>query len=244
MADRTRSAPKDRITLTDPSRPISPPATEAELLVRARAVSGSTLGDIAAGLGVETPLDQRRAKGFTGLLLERALGATASSRAQPDFEPLGIELKTLPVDLRGRPRESTFVCTIPLTEIGEVEWEQSRVRRKLSRVLWMPIEADPNLTLAARRIGTPLLWSPDPDDERDLRFDWEELAGLIGRGQLESITGHMGRFLQIRPKAASSRARRRGVDRDGAFYSALPRGFYLRPAFTGRILERNYALPR
>lgn len=222
---------------------VSAPATEAELLGRARALSGLSLEELAARHGRSVPDSQLRAKGFIGQLLEQALGATASSRAQPDFEALGIELKSLPVDARGRPKESTFVCTIALTEIGDVEWERSRVRRKLSRVLWVPVQADRSLPLARRRIGEPLLWSPDAEEEAALRFDWEELAGIIGRGDVEAITGHLGKHLQVRPKAKDSSVRRRGFDEDGAYFEAPPRGFYLRTSFTARLLEKHYALP-
>ena len=225
-------------------RVAEPPKTEAELLQRARALAGRTLGELAEEHGLVAPPDLKRAKGWVGTLIEQALSATASSRAQPDFELIGVELKTLPVDARGSPRESTFVCTIPLTEIGEVEWEHSRVRRKLARVLWVPVEANRELPVAVRRIGEPLLWSPDAEQEAALRFDWEELAGIIGTGDVESITGHIGRYLQIRPKAKNSRARRRGTDRDGARFEALPRGFYLRARFTAEMLKKHYALPR
>jgi DNA mismatch repair protein MutH len=75
-----------------------------------------------------------------------------------------------------------------------------------------------------------------------LRFDWEELAGIIGRGDVESITGHLGKYLQIRPKAAHSRARRRGIDVDGVTFSVLPRGFYLRSSFTAEILRQHYVV--
>jgi len=219
-----------------------PPETEAELLTRARALSGLTLGQVAAQFSLVAPPDLRRAKGFVGALVERCLGATAGSRAAPDFESLGIELKTLPVDSRGRALESTFVCTIPLTEIGEVEWASSRVRRKLNRVLWVPVEGERQIAVANRRIGEPLLWSLTEAAETALRFDWEERAGIIGRGDVETITGHIGRYLQIRPKARDSHARRRGIDVDGARFAALPRGFYLRATFTSELLRQNYAL--
>jgi DNA mismatch repair protein MutH len=225
-----------------PLVPVTPPAHEAELVARARALSGCTLAQIAERFSLVAPPDLRRAKGFVGALVERALGASAGSRAAPDFEALGIELKTLPVDARGRALESTFVCTIPLTEIGQVEWASSRVRRKLSRVLWVPVEGERGIPVAERHIGEPLLWSLSPVIEAHLRFDWEELAGIIGRGDVETITGHIGRCLQIRPKARDSRARRRGVDVDGVRFAALPRGFYLRASFTSEILRQNYAL--
>jgi DNA mismatch repair protein MutH len=148
----------------------------------------------------------------------------------------------LPVTLAGLPLETTFVCTIPLTAMGQVEWEQSRVFRKLRRVLWVPVEGTRSTPVGARRIGAALLWSQSPEEERDLRFDWEELAGMIGAGRVEDITGHLGRYLQVRPKAADSHARRRGTGSDGAMISALPRGFYLRTTFTARILTQNFAL--
>ena len=221
----------------------TPPATEQELVERAQALAGISLRELAERWGVPVPPDLRRAKGFVGGLVERVLGASAGSRALPDFPELEIELKTLPVDRAGAPLESTFVCTIPLLEIGDVEWAASRVRRKLSRVLWMPVQGDRDIPVGERRLGQPLLYRLGEDDEALLRADWEELAGLIGRGHVESLTGHLGRFLQIRPKAAHSRARRLGFDADGVPFAALPRGFYLRASFTRALLARHFALP-
>jgi DNA mismatch repair protein MutH len=219
---------------------LTEPIHEAQLLERAHALAGMTLGELAPVHGVLVPPDLRRAKGFVGQLVERALGAKKSSRPGPDFEALGIELKTLPVDARGQPVESTFVCTIPLLAVGDLEWERSPVRAKLARVLFVPVEGERAKPVAERRLGAPLLWSPSPADEADLRFDWDELAGRIGRGDIESITGHLGRFLQVRPKAADSHAERRAVDGEGVSFSTLPRGFYLRATFTGRIVREHY----
>lgn len=222
----------------------APPASEEELLARARALAGLTLGELAGQRGLSVPADLRRAKGWVGSLFEAVLGATAKSRAAPDFEQLGVELKTLPVTLEGVPLETTFVCTIPLLDMALAEWRQSRVFRKLRRVLWVPVEGQRSTPVGARRIGTALLWSPSAEEERDLRFDWEELAGLIGAGRVEDVTGHLGRYLQVRPKARDSHARRRGTGEGGAVIQALPRGFYLRTSFTARILRQNFVLAR
>jgi DNA mismatch repair protein MutH len=108
-------------------------------------------------------------------------------------------------------------------------------------VLFVPVEGDRTIPLSSRRIGTPLLWSPSSEEEAALRFDWEELAGLIGRGDVESITGHLGRNLQVRPKAANARSRRRGLDADGSSFAALPRGFYLRSSFTAKLLSDRFS---
>jgi DNA mismatch repair protein MutH len=220
------------------------PQSAEELLGRAEALAAMTLGELSARFGEQAPPDLRRDKGWVGRLIERCLGATAASRSEPDFREIGVELKTLPVpvDLRGRPLESTFVAHVELDEIASAEWDSSRVKRKLARVLWIPVHGERHVPVAARRVGTPLLWSPSRSEEAALRHDWEELVGLIGRGDLESVTGHMGSCLQVRPKASSSRDRRRGFDAEGASFAALPKGFYLRATFTRALLERYFAL--
>ncbi len=220
-----------------------PPRSEAELLARAELIAGESIRRLAEKLGVPVPPDLSRHKGWVGNLVERALGASAGSRPMPDFEALGVELKTLPVDRAGYPCETTFVCTIAPTELCDVEWEASHVRRKLSRVLWLPVEGERELELGARRFGTPLLWSPSSEELAALRFDWEELAGLVARLGADAIGGHHGQVLQIRPKARDASARRRGFDVNGATADAMPRGFYLRRTFTGEILRRHFALP-
>lgn len=220
-----------------------PPRSETELLQRARDLAGLTLGCLAARLHRPVPDDPRRAKGWSGELIERALGAHAGSAPEPDFAVLGVELKTIPVDRHGRPRESTHVCTVPMTAHAGLTWETSLVRRKLARVLWVPVEAKPAIAIAGRRIGQAILWSPDPAQEAQLRTDWEELMEMVALGRVAEITGGHGTCLQIRPKAADGRVRAAAIDARGETGVALPRGFYLRPTFTAAILRTAYALP-
>ncbi|MGK4005532.1 DNA mismatch repair endonuclease MutH [Sorangium sp. So ce1036] len=222
---------------------LEPPRDEAELRRRAAALAGQTLADLARALGCAVPRGGARTKGLAGTLVERALGATAGSASTPDFPHLGIELKTIPVDPAGAPQESTFVCSISLSDADRAEWETSRARAKLAHVLWVPIVAAPGRPSEERRLGAPRLWRPTAPQERVLRADFEDLMGLIGIGAVEALTAHAGRWLQVRPKAASGRSRTLAFGRDGELISALPRGFYLRPSFTGAILNDPAALP-
>lgn len=222
---------------------ISAPQDETQLLDRAQRLAGMTLGALARGHRARIPEHPRNAKGWAGELLERSLGADAGSRPEPDFRKLGVELKTIPVRRGGQPRESTFVCVVQLTGLAGLQWETSLVRRKLARVLWVPVESEPGIALEQRRIGMPLLWSPSPEEEAMLRCDWEELMDMLSTGDLDAISARHGECLQIRPKGANARALVEAIGPAGERIMTLPRGFYLRARFTARLLRRHYALP-
>ena len=220
----------------------SPPASESALLEQAQRLAGLTLGELGVLAGLSVPVDFKRDKGWTGVLLERWLGASAGSKPEQDFAALGVELKTIPVDSLGRPLETTFVCVAPLTGNSGITWESSHVRHKLKRVLWIPVEGSREIPVASRRVGSPLLWSPSELEEQQLRMDWEELMDLIVLGQVESITARHGEVLQLRPKAANSKALTEAVGQHGQPILTLPRGFYLKKNFTRALLERHFLL--
>ena len=223
--------------------PRTSPESERELLACAERLAGRTLAAIALDLKTRLPSDSKRAKGWIGELIERALGASASSLPEPDFPRFGIELKTIPVDRAGRPRESTYVTTVPLVDNVGLTWDESLVRKKLARVLWVPVEAASAIALADRRIGSPLLWSPTHDQEATLHADFDEIMELVCMGQLGRVSARYGTYLQIRPKAAHGRVRTQGIGESGRGVPTLPRGFYLRASFTEEILRAHYALP-
>ena len=217
---------------------VAEPRSAEELLERAWNLAGLTLAELGARVGLDVPDEGVRGKGVAGRILEEALGATAASRAEPDFVGLQIELKTIPLNAAGKPKESTFVASISLSAMADTDWEQSVVFKKLSKVLFVPVEAASDTPLRDRRVGRAYLWIPSHEELRLLRSDWERLAEMIGRGDVEQITGHLGEVLQVRPKAASGSARRRAPDEEGAVQWTMPRGFYLRPSFTGTVLAR------
>lgn len=214
------------------------PKTTEELLSRAQAIAGLSFGDLATQLSIPVPPNLKRDKGWVGMLLETALGATAGSKAEQDFRHLGIELKTIPINAQGYPLETTFVSLAPLIQNSGVNWQNSHVRHKLSRVLWIPIEGSRSIPLAERRIGTPILWQPSEQQERQLQRDWEELMDYIVLGQLDKINARLGEVLQLRPKGANSKSLTKGIGKNGEIIDTLPLGFYLRKAFTHEILQQ------
>lgn len=218
------------------------PADEWELLCRANALAGHSFIELSTQYGIPIPPNLKHDKGWVGLLLERYLGARSGSKPEQDFAAIGVELKTIPVDDDGQPLETTFVCIAPLTGNSGVTWETSYVRYKLARVLWIPVEGQRTIPIEKRRIGTPLLWSPNAEEELQLQRDWEELMDLIVLGKVEHITAHHGEVLQLRPKGTNGKMLTTAIGKFGQPISTLPRGFYLKKNFTSQLLTRHFLL--
>ncbi len=71
-----------------------------------------------------------------------------------------------------------------------------------------------------------MLWSPNEEEDRQLREDWEELMDMIVLGQVERITARHGEYLQIRPKAANAKALTEAIGARGERILTLPRSFF------------------
>ncbi len=216
------------------------PASVDELLHRAHALAGYSMLQLAHQLGVNAAVNLRREKGWTGQLLELALGANSGSLAQPDFPQWGIEMKSIPVDEQGRALESTWVCVAPLLPADIKPWPHSLVCAKLNQVLWIPVLATRNTALQQRTIGHAFLWTPNEQQHTQLQRDYDELTERIALGEIDSITAHHGVALQLRPKAANKHATTTGINRDGQAIQTAPRGFYLRRRFTQSLLNAHF----
>lgn len=219
----------------------SPPKTEQELLERCNTIEGLSFGQLSLGLGLSIPVNPGQRKGWVGQALELALGTDASNKSVPDFQQLGVELKTLPIAKSGKTTESTFITTIPLLTINQQSWKSSQCYAKLKRILWIPIEGDTDIPYHQRRIGHGFIWSPEPEQELILAADWNYLTLQISTGQLETLDATAGEYLQVRPKAANGKSLCYAYNGEGNRVQTLPRGFYLRSHFTAEIISTQRA---
>jgi DNA mismatch repair protein MutH len=194
---------------------------------------GRSAAELAGAAFAEACERSTHRKGSLGQVVERLLGASAGSAAGPDFPELGVELKTVPVSLSGAPRESTFVCSIALSESDRLCFETSTLRKKLAHVLWIPVVVD----AGPIRFGAPWLWRPTAEQEAVLKADFDDLVGRLACGEAETLSAREGRWLQLRPKAANGRARARTYTAEGEPVLAMPRGFYLRARVTHALFR-------
>ncbi len=210
------------------------------LLAHARALVGVELSELADALGLPVPVGQLRTKGWSGQVLEHELGVAVGGARGPDFAALGVELKTVPVRESLEPLESTAVCQIDPVAIAGESWDSSYVRQKLARVLFVALAVPEGATsVGDRRVAAVRLWSPDTGEERALRDDFDLFVReYYRRGRAAEITGHLGVVLQVRPKGRDAADLRDAYDTAGRPTRVGKHGFYLRPGFVCRILQR------
>ncbi len=219
--------------------PALPPASQHELMQRAEQLAGKTIGEIASKFNYQVPENLKRKKGWQGQFIEDCLGADSKNLSQPDFNHLQIELKTLPIDYSGKVLESTYVCVLNLKGQTLLRWEESPVYKKLQYVLWVPIARNPDESVIQSRIATPFLWQATPAQMKTIKSDWENAIELVSLGEVDKLNARIGEILQVRPKAANSKALTQTTDQNGQAIQTLPRGFYLRSTFTQKILHTH-----
>lgn len=209
-----------------------------ELLHACQNIAGLTIEELAKSIGIPLPKSLTSNKGWIGKLLEIYLGANANNLPIPDFPKLGIELKTIPINPKNlTPKESTYICTAQLKPKIQITWEQSVVYKKLSKVLWIPIETKAELNWLNRRIGKAFLWQPNQKQASILKNDWEELTEILQLGKIKLLSAKYGKYLQIRPKAANCKDELIDyLTSDNEMINTVARGFYLRASFTKQIL--------
>jgi len=185
------------------------------------------------------PVGAIHTKGWAGQVIERELGVDGGHG--PDFAALGIELKSVPVSGALEPLESTAVCNIDPIAIAGESWESSYARRKLARVLFVALEVPTaGGSLGERRVAAVRYWQPSPVEEALLRADFEQfVCEYFRKGRAAEITGHLGRVLQVRPKARNAADRRDGYGPMGERVRLGKMGFYLRPAFVRGLLRSS-----
>lgn len=180
-------------------------------------------------------------KGTVGQILEIVLGADSGGLPQPDFAEIGVELKTLPVLKNNVVKESTFICAASLLP-DTIDFFQSLVYKKLQHVLFIPYEAEKNIPLMERRIGTPFFWQPNEQELALLKQDYEGLMQQIITGNIAEMRAIQGEVLQIRPKGLNKKVLTRAIDAEGETVWVNARGFYLRQRFTQKIITRVFHL--
>lgn len=209
----TGNTPTDRATLT-----------RGDALALVAVLVGRDLRALAPLYGVTFERDGQRNKGWAGHVVERFLGLPADALQRPDFGDW--ELKVVPLFERADgvlvPRETMAITMFNDQDLQSQSFEASHLLEKLRRQivvsrLYLGPEEPRSLVLGcvAFDLSDPALYAA-------IAADYEEIRWVARTQGLAALTGHIGQWVQPRPKGE-------GHGRGG-------HGFYARKALIARML--------
>lgn len=180
------------------------------ILDYAKRLEGSTLANFCR---VAEPEIQGYAKGYFGQLVERAyFGIENNSRSGPDFEEVGLELKTSPLKQTGKDRyvskERLVLGIINYFELLDQDFESSDFWHKNSSILLifylhekekLPIE------YIIKIVGE---WGFASDDFEIIKKDWLHIKSMVEKGMAHELSEGQTYYLGACTKGANSKTLR------------------------------------
>ena len=154
--------------------------TESELMVHAKKLEGLRLSEISAMIGQLDETHRKHTKGVAAKVIETEyFGIPTNSSEAPDFENLGIELKVSPLRYIERlelytTKERNVLKMVDYNEIANnAKWGQTKVKKKLSRVLFVLYVHDNSVNAWDWKVTKVFLWSPSNQQSKLIQSDYE-----------------------------------------------------------------------
>lgn len=175
-------------------------------------------------------------KGAVGRYVETYFGLEASSAAGPDFAEAGVELKTVPLQRRGRSlsaKERTFITAIDYRSIVGQPFEGSPLDLKTRRTLYVFYGWEPEVPISGFRVLGVLLHERDDLDDLMIREAHAHVVDMVRRGRAHEIsegdTWGVG--------AATKDAGGRWLEQPFAQEPVRRRAFAYKPPYTTRLWQ-------
>jgi DNA mismatch repair protein MutH len=196
--------------------------------------------DIYTIVGGEEDLSKLKSgKGNVGNLIERyGFGIPNNSFREPDFMPVGIELKVLPlksVKSKFTPKERTKICSINYKELAEELWAKSHCKDKLNKIFFVAYIHDFEDCYASEVMDCFLYDLENRyNDHRVIKADWNRIKDMIVDGLAHEISESHSDCL-----AASTSGSGRLLGQPFSSEKAKERSFSLKPSYTKVIWQER-----
>ena len=201
--------------------------TIEDILRQSRLLRGKTLREI---VGKEIHIESGN-KGAFGQLIELyGFGIPTNSRSEPDFQPVGVELKVVPLKRKGTTwdvKERTKICMIDYHKLVKEQWHCSHCKTKLRRILFVFYRHENSIWESS--IEDHLLYVLDHRKEAQaIENEWSLIKSRVAAGKAHFLSE------SLTSRLAASTAGPKGKDVPQPFFSsgARKRAFSLKPSYT------------
>lgn len=172
-------------------------ATAEQIESRAKELVGRPLMDLQPALDPRQPSSPRN-KGIVGRIYEACFDIPPNSRAGPDFEGAGIELKSVPIHVKGgeaAAKERISLGMIDFSTLPDEVWQTAGVRRKLGRMLLIFYGWEPLTMIGRFRTLAAGLWEPDETSLRSIEADWKLIRDMVADGRRTDLSESLTKVL-------------------------------------------------
>lgn len=186
-----------------------------------------------------------RRKGHFGDLVEKYLfGIENNNDAAPDFQKVGVELKTTPLKKHNKKKyvakERLVFSMINYMNIVNEEWETSSFLKKNKLLLLMFYLYEQNVDLTEYKFKhiylLDLLSHISEADITQIKHDWNTIVNKIKSGEAHLLSEGDTAYLGAATKASKATDRRPQANSD---IPAKPRAFSLKPTYLNFIIQKQ-----
>ena len=219
------------------------PADDESILVYASHLEGQTLNQAIPNY--DRTFDGGR--GSFGLILETGyFGLERNNESRPDFEEVGIELKSSPLKrLRGGDLRAKERISLSMIDYNKLAYERGPLYStsfwsKIERMLLVFYEYSPHLGILEYPVRIVSLWEFPEEDRLVLAKDWQLIKSYVDNGEAHLLSEGLTNYLGAATKGASSK------DLTSQPYSsnmAMRRAFSLKTSYVNRIIKRLVSGP-
>jgi DNA mismatch repair endonuclease MutH len=207
---------------------------------------GKSIGQIKKELSIER---QKMKKGASGLIVETLLGIKNNNKDDADIPEIGCEIKILPLqkNINGdiKAKEPTAIQMINYCEVAKEEWENAKIRKKISLTFWIVYLAKENGNSLDQNDYVILdffLDKPDVSCSSIFKTDWELIKSYIIKGHADKLSCSMGEYIEPKTKGSSNKDVTNAPDGHGGFIKVRRRAFYYKKKYTNSQIIPNIDL--
>ena len=153
---------------------------EDELMDYAKKLEGLRFSEISSLIGKLDEGHRKHTKGVAAKVIETDYFEIPSNSSEaPDFEKLGIELKVSPLRYIERlklytTKERNVLKMVDYNDIANnEEWTQTKVQKKLNRVLFVLYVHDNSLNAWDWKVAKVFIWSPSNQQNKLIQNDYQ-----------------------------------------------------------------------
>lgn len=212
------------------------PSNKESILVYAQTFIGKTLRE---GTRVKSIQNPKRNKGSFGSAVEELVFFyTPNSRQKPDFEEVGLELKTTPFKRLSSgkivSKERLVLSMINYADIIQETFENSTFLQKASDILLFAYMFKPHCNPIDYKIFLVKELTIPKEDLPTIKHDWELIADKVRRGEAHLISGADTLYLEACTKASNSQAR---TSQPCSDIPAKPRAWAFKSSYITALLQ-------